>query len=68
MVEVKPVDFHREKPFNYTEIIKRTDEFLEMLKLLDIAFPVLSYAIERNKELKSKYQIIREKKPKLFYD
>ena len=68
MTQDKPIDFEKEQPFNYTEIIKKTDEFIDMLVSLDIAFPVLSNAIKRNKQLKYRYDIIRQRKPKLFTD
>ena len=68
MSEVKAIDFDKEIPFNYTKIIKKTDEFIDMLVSLDIAFPVLSNAIKRNKQLKYRYDVIRERKPKLFTD
>ena len=68
MQNQKAVDLDKEKPFNYTEIIKKTDEFIDMLVSLDIAYPVLSHAIKRNKELKYRYEIIRQRKPQLFYD
>ena len=68
MSREKPIDFNREKPFNYTEILNKTDEFILMLESLDIAYPVLSYTIKRNKELKYRYRLIRERKPNLFYD
>jgi len=68
MSDVKAIDLEKEKPFNYTEIMKKTDEFIDMLVSLDIAYPVLSYAIKRNKQLKYRYDVIRERKPKLFTD
>ncbi len=68
MIQDKPIDFDKEKPFNYTEIMKKTDEFIDMLVSLDNAFPVLSNAIKRNKQLKYRYDVIRERKPKLFTD
>ena len=68
MSDIKAIDLDKEKPFNYTEIIKKTDEFIDMLVSLDIAYPVLSHAIKRNKQLKYRYAIIRERKPKLFSD
>ena len=68
MAQDKPIDFDKEQPFNYTQIIKKTDEFIDMLVSLDIAFPVLSNAIKRNKQLKYRYDIIRQRKPKLFTD
>ena len=68
MIQDKPIDFDKEKPFNYTEIMKKTDEFIDMLVSLDIAYPVLSHAIKRNKQLKYRYDVIRERKPKLFTD
>ena len=68
MIQDKPIDFDKEKPFNYTEIIKKTDEFIDMLVSLDIAFPVLSHTIKRTKQLHYRYDIIRQRKPKLFTD
>jgi len=68
MAQDKPIDFDNAKPFNYTEIIKRTNEFIDMLVSLDIAYPILSHAIKRNKELHYRYDVIRERKPKLFRD
>ena len=68
MIQDKPIDFDKEKPFNYTEIMKKTDEFIDMLVSLDIAFPVLSNAVKRNKALHYRYDVIRERKPKLFTD
>ena len=68
MSEVKAVDLEKEIPFNYTEIIKRTDEFIDMLVSLDIAYPVLSHTIKRTKELHYRYDIIRQRKSKLFFD
>jgi len=68
MIQDKPIDFNNAKPFNYTEIIKKTDEFIDMLVSLDIAFPVLSHSIKRNKKLHYRYDVIRERKPHLFTD
>ena len=68
MTQDKPIDFEKEQPFNYTEIMKKTDEFIDMLVSLDIAFPVLSHSIKRNKQLHYRYDVIRERKPKLFRD
>jgi len=68
MNEVKAIDFDKEIHFNYTEIIKKTDEFIDMLVSLDIAFPVLSHTIKRTKQLHYRYDVIRERKPKLFTD
>ena len=68
MTDAKPIDFEKEQPFNYTEIIKKTDEFIDMLVSLDIAFPVLSHTIKRTKQLHYRYDIIRQRKPKLFKD
>jgi len=68
MIQDKPIDFNKEKPFNYTEIMKKTDEFIDMLVSLDIAFPVLSHTIKRTKQLHYRYDVIRQRKPKLFTD
>jgi len=68
MNEVKAIDLDKIQPFNFTEIMKKTDEFIDMLVSIDIAYPVLSHAIKRNKELKYRYRLIRERKPKLFTD
>ena len=66
MAKEKPIDFNREKPFNLIEINRKTDEFISMLETLDIAYPVFSHAIKRNRELKYRYNLVRERKPKLF--
>ena len=68
MVEVKAVDLDKEVPFNYTEIIKKTNEFIDMLVSLDIAFPVLSHTIKRTKELHYRFDVIKQRKPHLFND
>ncbi len=68
MSHCKPVDLKLEKPFNYKEIIRMIDEYTNMLVSLDIAFPVLSNSIKRNKELKYRIDLIRQRKPHLFND
>ncbi len=68
MIQDKLIDFNNEKPFNYTEIIKKTDEFIDMLVSLDIAYPVLSHTIKRTKQLHYRYDVVRQRKPKLFTD
>jgi len=30
--ETKPIDLEKEQPFNYTEKIRKTDEFIDMLE------------------------------------
>ncbi len=66
MTEAKPIDFEKEQPFNYTEIIKKTDEFITMLESLNVAYPVFSHSIKRARELKYRYNLVRERNPKLF--
>ena len=68
MAEVMAVDLDKEVPFNYTEIIKKTNEFIDMLVSLEIAYPVLSHTIKRTKELHYRYDVIRQRKPHLFKD
>ena len=66
MSEAKPIDFDKEKPFNLTLILEKTDEFIDMLEKLDIAYPVFSHAIKRTKELKYRYELVRQRKTNLF--
>ena len=66
MTDAKPIDFEKEQPFNYTEIIKKTDEFITMLESLNVAYPVFSHSIKRARELKYRYNLVRERNPKLF--
>ena len=66
MTDAKPIDFEKEQPFNYTEIIKKTDEFITMLESLNVAYPVFSHSIKRARELKYRYNLVRERHPKLF--
>ena len=66
MTEAKPIDFTKEKPFNLTEILKKTDEFITILESLNVAYSVLSQSIKRARELKYRYNLVRERNPKLF--
>jgi hypothetical protein len=66
MTQDKPIDFTKEKPFNLTEILKKTDEFITMLESLNVAYPVFSHSIKRARELKYRYNLVRERNPKLF--
>ena len=66
MTDDKPIDYEKEQPFNYTEIIKKTDEFITMLESLNVAYPVFSHSIKRARELKYRYNLVRERNPKLF--
>ena len=66
MQELKPIDLDKERPYNYTEIINKTDEFIEMLLQLDIVYPIFSQKIKHLRELKYLYNLVRERHPKLF--
>jgi hypothetical protein len=66
MTQEKPIDLHKEKPFNLTEILKITDEFIAILESLDIAYPVFSQKIKHLRELKYLYNLVRQRRPKLF--
>jgi hypothetical protein len=66
MQELKPIDLDKNQPYNYTEILNKTDEFIEMLLQLDIAYPVFSQKIKHLRELKYLYNLVRERHPKLF--
>lgn len=66
MIEIKPIDLDLNQPFNYTEIIKKTDEFIEMIEKLDFAYPIFSHTIRRLRELKYRYDLVRTRHPKLF--
>ncbi len=68
MAEVKAVDLDKEVTFNYTEIINKTNEFIDMLVSLDIAYPMLSHTIKKTKELHYRFDVIRQRKPHLFKD
>lgn len=68
MTQEQPIDFKADKPFNYNQIMKITDEFIVMLESLNIAFPVLSEIINLNRDLPERYDLIRDRKPKLFTD
>ena len=66
MNEVKAIDLDKVQPFNLTEILKKTDEFITMLESLNVAYPVFSHSIIRARELKYRYNLVRERNPKLF--
>ena len=66
MVELKPIDLDMEQPFNYTEILNKTDEFIDMIVKLDIAYPVFSHTIRRLRELKYRIDLVRQRHPNLF--
>ena len=66
MNEVKAIDLDKVQPFNLTEILKKTDEFITMLESLNVAYPVFSHSIKRARELKYRYNLVRERNPKLF--
>jgi hypothetical protein len=68
MSDDKPIDLDKDKPFNYTKIMERTDEFVKMLESLDIAYPILSNIINTNRDIPYRLDIIRERKPQLFTD
>ncbi|MFE3845775.1 hypothetical protein ACFL1L_02810 [Thermoplasmatota archaeon] len=67
MVEAKSIDYTKEKPFNLSEILKKTDEFITILEALDVACPfVFTHQIKRLKELQYRYDLVRQRKPRLF--
>jgi hypothetical protein len=66
MVELKPIDLDMEQPFNYAEILNKTDEFIDMIVKLDIAYPVFSHTIRRLRELKYRIDLVRQRHPNLF--
>ena len=66
MQELKPIDLDKDRPYNYTKIINKTDEFIDMLLQLDIVYPVFSQKIKHLRELKYLYNLVRERHPKLF--
>ena len=66
MTDAKSIDFTKEKPFNLTEILQKTDEFITMLESLNVAYPVFTHSIKRARELKYRYNLVRERHPKLF--
>ncbi len=66
MTFLKPIDFDNDQPYNYTAIINKTDEFIEMLIQLNVAYPIFSQKIKHLRELKYLYKLVRDRHPKLF--
>jgi len=52
MNEEKPIDLNKEKSFNLTLILNKTDEFIDILEKLDILYPIFSNSIKKNKRTK----------------
>ena len=66
MQNLKPIDLDKDQPFNYTAIINRTDEFIDMLSKLNVAYPIFYQKIKHLRELKYLYNLVRERHPNLF--
>ena len=66
MQTLKPIDLDKDQPYNYTAILHKTDEFLDMLLQLNVANPIFNQKIKHLRELKYLYNLVREKYPNLF--
>ena len=64
---MNPIDLDKDKPFNYSEILKKADEYVRMLESLNIAYPVLYNMIKTNRDFPYRLDIIKEQNPNLFY-
>ena len=52
--------------FDYNSIISQTDEYINMLEYLDIHLPIFNEYIMKMRELKTRFNEVREKLPDLF--
>ena len=52
--------------FDYTSIINQTDEYIKMLEFLDIHLPIFNEYIMKMRELKTRFNEVREKLPDIF--
>ncbi len=52
--------------FDYSSIINQTDEYIKMLEFLDIHLPIFNEYIIKMRELKTRFNEVREKLPDIF--
>ena len=52
--------------FDYSSIINQTDEYIKMLEFLDIHLPIFNKYIMKMRELKTRFNEVREKLPDIF--
>jgi hypothetical protein len=52
--------------FDYNSIISQTDEYIKMLEYLDIHLPIFNEYIMKMRELKTRFDEVREKLPEIF--
>jgi hypothetical protein len=52
--------------FDYSSIINQTDEYIKMLEFLDIHLPIFNEYIMKMRELKTRFNEVREKLPDIF--
>ena len=52
--------------FDYSSIINQTDEYTKMLEFLDIHLPIFNEYIMKMRELKTRFNEVREKLPDIF--
>ena len=63
---MNPIDLDKEQPYNLTEIIRVTDDMIDMLTKLNCAYPVFYGKIKHLKECKNLYNMTRVNHPHLF--
>jgi hypothetical protein len=51
---------------DYNSIISQTDDYIKMLEFLDIYLPIFNEYIMKMRELKTRFDEVREKLPDLF--
>ena len=52
--------------FDYSSIINQTDEYIKMLEFLDIHLPIFNEYIMKMRELRTRFNEVREKLPDIF--
>ena len=52
--------------FDYFSIINQTDEYIKMLEFLNIHLPIFNEYITKMRELKTRFNEVREKLPDIF--
>jgi hypothetical protein len=67
MTQDRPIDFDKDKPYNYNEILKKADEYIRMLEYLNVAYPILDNIIKINRDIPYRLDIIKERNPNLFF-
>ena len=63
---MNPIVLDKEQPYNFTEIIRFTDNIIDMLNKLNCLYLLFYTKIKHLRECKHLYSILRQKYPNLF--